>query len=339
MRLYNSETRQKFFDALYKNFIKADYDKSEIEKIRNTIFLHTKELENVLFAKNENEIQRYIGTDDIKHKFTKILNDVNYIKNKVDANSFLAFRETQFDDERDFIEVDLVQNGMEAVIVRDGQRVEISKITSDTLIVKEVQLAGGVEVKLSLLETGQFNRIFEKIQASTVSYLQGKYRLLYKLLYNAAIQNATIPYQTGANDLERTIRTINYAINTMKGDLYEIDAVNFSTPTYIYAHPSLESRLNLAMTMPAFYSGLTTSEALTSQPIQAFYTYELAKLGLSQNSALFVIPQVATFFAERIGAQVLNQLDVLSLSEILVVRSAIAAAVADVRVCRVVNFA
>lgn len=339
MRLYNNETRQKFFDALYNNYVKGDIDKKEIEKIRNTYLLHIKELENTLFMKTTDEIQRYITSEDIKAKFTNIINDVLFIKNNVDSYSFEAFRETYFDEGRNFIEIDLLMNGMDVAVLKEGERIEISKFKSDTIIVKEINLGGAIEINKSILETGQFNRLFNILNQSAISYLNGKYKVLYKLLYNSASQNPEIPYQTGSNELEKTIKTINYAVATIKNDFKEYNLVNYSYPIYVYAHPNLEGKLEVTKPEKRIGLNATTNIVLTGQPLQFFYTYELGNLGLSENKALFVLPKLVSFFAQRIGGEVLTQEDILSFSNILSVRGAIAAIVADTRACRIVNFA
>jgi dimeric dUTPase (all-alpha-NTP-PPase superfamily) len=339
MRLYNTNSREKLFDVLYKSYVKNDLNASEIEKAKNTIFQHIKGLDELLNSKNvESEIQRYITSDDVKTKFTQILNDVRYIKNKVDNGSFLAFKETNFDEGRDFIEIDLIANGVNVSVVKEGEQVEVSKVFSESLIIKETQLGGAIQVPFSLLETGQFNRIFNRINDFAISYLNAKYRLLYKLLVAAAQGNATIPYAGGANTLEKDIKTINTAINTMKQDLKDNYDVNFNYPVIVYANPVLEPRFIAAQNQGKTVFTTTTSEILTSQPIQWIFTYELQNQGLPTDKALFVLPQVSQYFAERIGAQVDSQRMLTSFSEFMTVRSVIAAGIGDIRTCRIVEF-
>jgi len=339
MRLYNLQSREKLFDVLYKSYVKNDVNPIEIEKAKNTILQHIKGLDELINSKNvESEIQRYITTDDIKTKFTQILNDVRYIKDKVDNGSLLAFRETGFDAGRDFIEIDTIANGVKVSVVKEGEQVEVSKITSESLIIKETQLGGAIEIPFSLLETGQFNRIFNRINDFTISYLNAKYRLLYKLLVKSAQSLPVIPYSAGSNTLEKDIKTINNAINIIKKDLKDVYNVNFNYPILVYANQVLESRFNSARNHGKTIFATTTDEILTSQPIEFIYTFELQNQGLPENKALFVLPQVSQYFAERIGAQIDSQRMLTSFSEFMTVRGVIAAGMADIRACRIVSF-
>lgn len=341
MRLFIPKVREEFAKKLEKNFINNQIDISDISLLRNTVAKHIELLNYAINNKtNETEIQRYLTTDDIKEKFTSILNDVRYIADKVDEGSFIAFKETKFDVDRDFIEVDLITNKAKVAIIREGERVEVSKVTSDSVIIKEVELGGAIEVPFRLLETRQFNRIFDRINDFAISYLNAKYSYLYKLLAVSAQQNSAISYQTGATQVEKDIKTINTAVNTLKQDLKDFISMSYNYPVLIYAHPSMEGRFQLAQNFgkTIFTSGVS-NEILTGQPLQFIYTYELVNNGLNATDTIFVLPQVASYFAQRIAPQPLSQTDVLSLSNIFAIRAPIAAGVADTRIARVVNFA
>jgi len=114
--------------------------------------------------------------------------------------------------------------------------------------------------------------------------------------------------------------------------------VNFNYPVLVYANPVLEPRFIAAQNQGKTIFATTTSEVLTSQPIQWIFTYELQNQGLPENKALFVLPQVSQYFAERIGAQIDSQRMLTSFSEFMTVRGVIAVGMADIRACRIVSF-
>lgn len=332
MKFFIPDVRNQFFEDL-RDYVINDNKKNEV-KILN----FSKKLSETLIRMDrvhEKEIQRFISESDIKNKYTQILTEIESFRNLVDSQIFECFEEIQFDEGRDFIEVDVVSNEVEAGIVLPGEAIQFSKFKSETITAKEIQIAAGIEIPLQILETRQYARLYDKIKNSAIAYYSKKYKILYELIYNAANQNTPIAYQPGANEVERTIKTINVAINQLRNDFKDYVTFSNAFPVYIFANPSLEGRLRLALNYNGQFA--TASEIVVNQNIQLRSTFNFSNLTNTQ--AVFVVPYITNKFAERVQPNVLNQFNLTNLSQMFAIRGSFAAVVAYAKTAVIVNFA
>ncbi len=339
---YDEQKRNEIFNLLYNYFVNREEKNREdsfraINTIRSYIFLPSL-LENV--KDKNNFVRSYISENDIAKVITQTF-DVESDLAMFDANSILAFKQVNFDEGQDSVEVVDVRNGVTFKQIREGEKVDLTKISAESTYIKAVYLGGGVEIPFRLFENRKFSQIVDLLTELRNAAYRDKYNYLYKLLVAGGTANTTINWQgTGTDPIaKRDILTLNLIASTLGQDnRYKSNAMS---EILIYCHPNLEPRLRAAINYTTYSAG-NIDVAITSRPIRIIPTYELVDANnnsLPVTRVAAVLPQRRVVYAEKIPLQNFTQQDIISFSQVFTARIGMAAAVADVKQTLLANFA
>lgn len=337
LRFYNPEVQKKALDivrakVLNQKVSEDDYNKA-ITSIRSYLMLP------YAFEKvqdKSNAIMSYTSKrdiDEITHNLFDVVTDMKYF----DTFSMEAFKEMQFDENRDDIELVNAENLVTFEKTEEGESVKFYKIKSSNTYIKAQYYTAGLEIPFQIYETRQYSRIIDNLNEMRNAYFESKYNTLYKILVAAGQSNATITYQSGANTAESDIKTINEAVYKLNDDNKKKTGINASNyPCIFYANLRLADRINGAIKYST-YNASNISTTITSKPIIVYATNSLE--GLSSTQALALLPGRRIVYATKIEPQIYQAQNLNNLTELTVARYGFAAAVADIEQVVVVNFA
>lgn len=322
------------FKQIIDGLVSNDIDNvSKARRSINNYLFAPYHLKNKLGAKSFADIQNFATKGSFPELNTLIYSVFNTTPN-FDDRYVYSYRETEFDDGRDYFELLDVTNGIRFERLPEGAKVKISSVSGNVAIVKASTYAAGLGWTFEMIEDRKYGLMKEIAIHFRNSWFNALARIHYSLLvdqgYNANNANggAPVPYSLPATDPEplRILKTINNAASLIGNALRNTDILPDPAiaPVNVYVHPSQYQRVFDAVKPTAGFNQQTYANVV--RQINVYSTFQLIRTdgtAMNQNEALIVVPGGKNVTAMKLPPTEYTRVDIESFSQIMTVRARI----------------